>query len=201
MISNMPKMQKRKAVAPIIATLLLVAIAVVGGIIVFVWASGMFGSTAGTALPNAESLQLIGYDAREADDLTGIGQIDNVTTDTAIADDQIIVLTVRNTGVAQMLIGEVTVMGQDFVWDSGNAADDVEPDAGEFLVYSGTNTSPTADLASKSTAGIEAGEDARIAVKLDNLPSDISLGRNLQLKIKTEQGSSFNFFLVTGQSE
>lgn len=195
-----PKIQNRKAVAPIIATLLLVAIAVVGGIIVFVWASGMFGSTAGTALPNAESIQLIGYDARDVEDLAGIttADVDN-TADNTLSPGEFIVFKVRNTGVADVLINKVTIMGQDHSWDSDTAGDNEAPADNLFLVYSGTSGDPSA---SKSTKGIAPGEDARIVVNLhEDLPSDVSLGRNLQMKIKTEQGAAFNFFVVTGQSE
>jgi flagellin-like protein len=201
MISNMPKMQKRKAVAPIIATLLLVAIAVVGGIIVFVWASGMFGSTAGTALPTAESIQLIGYDARDTTNLSGIALIDNTASNSLTADgtssSEYIVLKVRNTGTASMLIDEVSIMGVSHVWDT--ATDNEVPETGEFMLYDGITGDQTAD---KGSTSIAAGEDARIVVHLGDLPADsVSIGRNLQFKVKTEQGSSFNFFLVTGQSE
>ena len=195
-----PKIQNRKAVAPIIATLLLVAIAVVGGIIVFVWASGMFGSTAGTALPTAESIQLIGYDAREVAAITGLTTdpaLDN-TADQALKAGEFVVLKVRNTGTADVLINKVTIMGQDHTWDSDDADEDDAPDADKFEVYSKLS----GDVDSKATASIAPGEDARIVVNLhEDLPSDISIGRNLQMKIKTEQGSTFNFFLVTGQAE
>ncbi len=204
-----PKIQNRKAVAPIIATLLLVAIAVVGGIIVFVWASGMFGSTAGTALPNAESIQLIGYDARDVADLTGFTTggpaIDNGQTGsnsklakTAGANGEFIVFKVRNTGVAEILINKVTIVGVDHTWDSDTASATDAPADGLFEVYSKLSGNAN----SKATPSIAPGEDARIAVKLsDTLPDDISLGRNLQMKIKTEQGSTFNFFVVTGTTE
>ncbi|MEK0340135.1 MAG: archaellin/type IV pilin N-terminal domain-containing protein, partial [Nitrosopumilus sp.] len=42
--SKYNKLTSRRAVAPVIATLLLVAIAVVGGSIVFVFAQGFFSS-------------------------------------------------------------------------------------------------------------------------------------------------------------
>ena len=211
-----PKIQNRKAVAPIIATLLLVAIAVVGGIIVFVWASGIFGSTAGMALPTAESMQLIGYDARDVANLAGFTAagpgtatapgIDNGqagSNSKLAAGSEYLVLKLRNTGTSEMLINKVVIMGVDNTWDSdapnatvNNEAN--EPAAGTFEVF----TKTSGDVAPKSTPSIAAGEDLRIAVKLSaSLPDDIGVGRNLQMKIKTEQGATFNFFLVTGQTE
>jgi len=56
------KMTSRRAVAPIIATLLLVAIAVVGGSIIFVFSQGFFSSAQISGAPQIESLELIGYD-------------------------------------------------------------------------------------------------------------------------------------------
>jgi flagellin-like protein len=219
----MPKIQNRKAVAPIIATLLLVAIAVVGGIIVFVWASGIFGSTAGMALPTAESIQLVGYDARDivgtatastsfagfttagpgTATAPGIANGQTGSNNKLAAGSEYVVLKLRNTGTSEILINKVTIMGVDSTWDSDapNATlnhEDNEPAAGTFEVYTKLST----DIAPKSTPSIAPGEDLRIAVKLSaSLPDDIGVGRNLQMKIKTEQGATFNFFLVTGQTE
>ena len=56
-----------KAVAPVIATLLMVAIAVVGGTIIFVFAQGFFSSSQISGTPQIESLKIEGYDARAVD--------------------------------------------------------------------------------------------------------------------------------------
>ena len=58
-------MTSRRAVAPVIATLLLVAIAVVGGSIVFVFSQGFFSSAQISGSPNIESLKIVGYDATD----------------------------------------------------------------------------------------------------------------------------------------
>ena len=59
------KITSRRAVAPVIATLLLVAIAVVGGSIVFVFSQGFFSSAQISGSPNIESLKITGYDATD----------------------------------------------------------------------------------------------------------------------------------------
>ncbi|MEK0367486.1 MAG: archaellin/type IV pilin N-terminal domain-containing protein, partial [Nitrosopumilus sp.] len=59
------KLTSRRAVAPVIATLLLVAIAVVGGSIVFVFSQGFFSSAQISGAPQIESLRIIGYDATD----------------------------------------------------------------------------------------------------------------------------------------
>ncbi len=63
------KISSRRAVSPIIATLLLVAIAVVGGSGVFVFAQDHFGSSQISGSPQIEFLQIVGYDARDVEKL------------------------------------------------------------------------------------------------------------------------------------
>ena len=58
-----------RAVAPVIATLLMVAIAVVGGTIIFVFAQGFFSSSQISGTPQIESVQILGYDARAVAEL------------------------------------------------------------------------------------------------------------------------------------
>jgi flagellin-like protein len=62
---NNRRLHSRRGVAPIIATLLLVAIAVVGGAIVFAYSQNFFSSSQISGKPNIESLKVIGYDGRD----------------------------------------------------------------------------------------------------------------------------------------
>ena len=59
------KLVSRRAVAPVIATLLLVASAVVGGSIIFVFSQGFFSSAQISGSPQIESLEITGYDASD----------------------------------------------------------------------------------------------------------------------------------------
>ncbi len=52
-------LRERRAVAPVIATLLMVAIAVVGGMLVFVFAQDFFTQTDSMTGPTIELLQVI----------------------------------------------------------------------------------------------------------------------------------------------
>jgi len=65
--------QGRRAVSPVIATLLLVAITVVGGMTVFVFAQYFFSNSDSVAVPQSEFLQIFGYDARDVGD----GELEN----------------------------------------------------------------------------------------------------------------------------
>ena len=106
MIRHSNFLQKRRSVAPVIATLLMVAIAVVGGMLVFVFAQDFFTSTDSMTGPTIELLQIFGYDARDvADDpLVGIendegdGCTVKGTAGGDLEDEDTIALYVRNLG-------------------------------------------------------------------------------------------------------
>ncbi len=68
----------RRGVAPVIATLLLVAIAVVGGSIIFVFAQGFFSTSQVSGTPAIEFIKIIGYDARDESPLKAHDGIDMI---------------------------------------------------------------------------------------------------------------------------
>src|SRR3972149_415453 len=107
-----------KAVAPIIATLLLVAIAVVGGTIIFVFAQGFFSSSQISGTPQIESVQILGYDSRAVNNLkmhdgkamiasAGDG-IPNVQADERIA------VYLTNNSVQKIVLGAVSFGGYTY---------------------------------------------------------------------------------------
>ena len=194
------QIRDRKAVEPIIATLLIVAVAVVGGVVTFTWVTGTSANLTGTALPGVESLQLLGHDARDVADLTSFDILDNTTDQKLVGDGsngEFIVLQVRNTGANNMIISEVLIMGVSHMWDS-SANLSTAPTNGKFEMYQKVNGAPTTD---KTEPRIAPGEDARFAIRLGDLPSDqIQLSVNLQVKVKTTQPTTFNFIVPIGSA-
>ncbi len=63
------KSLNRRAVAPVIATLLLVAIAVTGGTIVFLFSQNFMSYAQISGFPSIEAMKFVGYDARDTDAL------------------------------------------------------------------------------------------------------------------------------------
>lgn len=61
---NSTRLHSHQGVAPVIATLLLVAIAVGGGAIVFAYSQNFFSSSQIGGRPTIEALKILGYDAR-----------------------------------------------------------------------------------------------------------------------------------------
>jgi flagellin-like protein len=103
----MKTVRKLKAVSPVIATLLLIAIAVAAGIILYVFVSGFTGSLTQTGGQQAaEQLSMEVFDFRD------------LTTPK-------LTVTVRNTGTVKVTIDKVYFDG---VLSSPNYIDDTSPD-------------------------------------------------------------------------
>ncbi|MFQ5497294.1 MAG: archaellin/type IV pilin N-terminal domain-containing protein [Nitrosopumilus sp.] len=208
--SKQNKLTSRRAVAPVIATLLLVAIAVVGGSIVFVFSQGFFSSAQISGAPQIESLQVVGYDASDVANLQihDGGLTDNAGTPT-IADGvannglqtgERVAVYVVNQGVSQAALTEVRFGGAVYTYVPGTSPlDDFTTttflDQQEFVVVT-RGTAAIADLSPNPTAIIEPGQQATILLELEQ---DVQFGRDVQFKLTTANGAVFVGTVVAGQ--
>jgi flagellin-like protein len=161
-------MTSRRAVAPVIATLLLVAIAVVGGSIVFVFSQGFFSSAQISGSPNIESLKIAGYDATDGavlglHDGVGSGVTQGLaTTDGLISGDRIAVY-LQNNSVQKVTLGEIRYAGTAPGVLSGTSAG--------YMISTDSNgslASPTAATAlDASSAEIQPGQQVTLILQLD----------------------------------
>lgn len=192
-----------RAVAPIIATLLLVAIAVVGGTIIFVFAQGFFSSAQISGTPNVEAVKILGYDARAVTAL----QADNGVVMTAnsagdgnpqLQRDERVAVYVTNDSVQKVVIAELSFGGTiyNYTTVTGNAltawndAADFVP--GDYAILTGTPGS----LLSEGAGEIQPGETVTILIDLD---SDVRVGRGTQFKLTTTNGAAFVSTVNIGQ--
>jgi len=129
-------MTSRRAVAPVIATLLLVAIAVVGGSIIFVFSQGFFSSAQISGAPQIESLEIVGYDMGDGEVLeihdgfcTSGGTLDGLALEACVtnanfdgnAGDGLIqherfAVYVQNQSVNDLVIAEALLAGEPYVY-------------------------------------------------------------------------------------
>jgi len=199
--SHIPKLTSRKAVAPVIATLLLVAIAVVGGGIVFVFAQDFFGIVPTVPLA-VESVQVLGYDAR---DTTALQIHDGTVTaaDTAGTIDGTLLATervavyVQNSGVESMIIDELRFAGTAYTFESNVGTLDTfafgaAPGRAEYAIL----TDSPSTLLNGPLAQLQPGEQATIILTLDDT---IKIGRNAQFKLTTTDGNVFLAAVKIGQ--
>ena len=214
------KMTSRRAVAPIIATLLLVAIAVVGGSIIFVFSQGFFSSAQISGAPQIESLEILGYDASDALEIqlhngictSGIdpetaacgtnGDWDGAANDGLIQGDRIAVY-LQNQSVGDVTIVEVLLAGFEYEyptttpiidlteWDGANTP----VDGFYFIVKQGINGT-AAEVKTSATSVLAPGEEVSLLLQLEE---SLTVGRDAQFKITTANGAVFVGTLISGQ--
>jgi len=211
------KMISRRAVAPVIATLLLVAIAVVGGSIVFVFAQGFYNSAQISGAPQIESLKITGYDATDGtfmqlhDGLdSGVNQ--GATGDGLVLGERIGVY-LQNNSVQKVTLGEIrfagtvyafvpaistglagpwSVVGGD-LWDAGI-------DDPSYAVATSSNgilgVETPATMLATTSAEIQPGQQATVIIQLDE---NVKVGRDAQFKLTTTNGAVFVGTVIAGQ--
>ena len=208
--SKQHKLTSRRAVAPVIATLLLVAIAVVGGSIVFVFSQGFFSSAQISGAPQIESLQINGYDASDVTlltlhdgsltDQTPVPTIfDGAANDGLLTGERIAVY-VTNHSVSPVALTEVRFAGSVYTYIQGTVLDDFNANtllnAQDFtLVKKGIALLP-AQLQDSSTATLQPGQQATIILELEQ---DVQFGRDVQFKLTTANGAVFVGTVIAGQ--
>ena len=216
-VSRDSKNFPRRGVAPVIATLLLVAIAVVGGSIIFVFAQGFFSDSQVSGIPKIELVKIIGYDAR---DVVKVKAHDGIEIegekgkdccgiiDGKINTDERIAIYLQNNSAEEVYFSEIRISGvvYDFTtyttipppfsigrWDMDN----VKPQPGEYVLLAGHNATVGGDLLQFPAPRMEPGELITILVDLDQ-PHQIP--RDAQFKLTTATGSIFVSTIIMGQS-
>jgi FlaG/FlaF family flagellin (archaellin) len=197
------KNRKKRGVAPVIAHLLLVAIAVVGGTIVFTFSEGFFSSAQISGTNVVESLTILGYDARtitelqshDGNDMTiGSGGNSNALKE---FDERIAIYVTSNTP-HPIAIAELSFAGTiyDYTTIAGNTItnwnDAVDLTPGKYSILT---KSPNSILFSDASR-IQAGQSVTFLIDLE---SDLRLNRGTQLKITTTNGGVFVGTVFVGQ--
>ncbi len=201
------KLTSRRAVAPVIATLLLVAIAVVGGSIVFVFSQGFFSSAQISGAPQIESMEFVGYDAR---DITALqihdgllsGVVDGAANDGLLPTERIAIY-VQNQGVSKVTLTEVRFAGTTYDYATlggATVAEDFTLDAyhlqDEFVVVTRGNAGAPASISTAASGEIQPGQVGTIYLELDQTLKE---GRDAQIKLTTANGAVFVGTVIAGQ--
>jgi flagellin-like protein len=193
---NVPRLHKsHRAVAPIIATLLLVAIAVVGGAIVFAYSQNFFSSSQISGKPNIESIKVIGYDGRDI--ATGLSDHNGVpmalsagTANNIKSAGEYVVAYLKNDSVQAVTLSEVRLGGAPYNYEPATFG-------ANNGVYKVLLSGGSSDLFSTSQVGeIQPGQTVTIVMKLSE---NMKIGRDAQFKITTTNGAVFVGTVVIGQ--
>jgi len=192
--------RKHRAVAPVIATLLMVAIAVVGGTIIFVFSQGFFNQAQVSGTPTIESVKIIGYDAR---DITNLKAHDGELMTVAASDpddqgkniDEYVIVYVKNDSSGQVLFSEIRLGGAVYAYVFPGALvafSDAASVSGTYIIMDNSTHSIL------DQAGVaQPGETIGVLFDLsDNFP----IGRDTQFKLTTTNGAVFVGTVVMGQN-
>lgn len=196
---NNRRLHSRRGVAPIIATLLLVAIAVVGGAIVFAYSQNFFSSSQISGKPNIESLKVIGYDGRDIN--TGLNDHNTIAMQTVASATapnnlkdagELVTAYLKNDSVQAVTLGEVRLGGTVYSYDTTTPGFGVANGVYKVLLSGGAS-----DLFSTAQVGeIQPGQTVTIVMKLSE---NMKVGRDAQFKITTTNGAVFVGTVVIGQ--
>ncbi|MGY5144281.1 MAG: archaellin/type IV pilin N-terminal domain-containing protein [Candidatus Nitrosopumilus sp. bin_32a] len=184
------KMTSRRAVAPVIATLLLVAIAVVGGSIVFVFSQGFFSSAQISGSPNIESLKFTGYDASDGITLENHDGTTFAAANTAgngLVVGEKVAVYVQSNSVGKLTLSEVRIGGTVYNYTATNPAPQ-----GEFNVL----TRGPGTILGSTSAEVQPGQQVTVIATLDE---NIKSGRDTQFKLTTANGAVFVGTVIAGQ--
>ena len=187
-----------RAVAEVIATLLLVAIAVVGGSIIFVFSQGYFNQSQISGTPTIELVKILGYDAR---DVANLEAHDGLTMSVVSSDPNTqgknvgerIIVYVKNNSVEQILFSEVRLGGEVYQYNTVDPIPVFTAGTGGNYGILNNSTHMTS-----SPVGIDpAGKTVGIIFELnDSFP----IGRDTQFKLTTTNGAVFISTVVMGQN-
>jgi hypothetical protein len=204
---------QRRGIGSVIATLLLVAIAVVGGSMIFVFAQEYFTESQVSGTPTIEFVKIIGYDARDAEQVKAHDGIEILPTNCCGESDGLkkanerITIYLQNNSVKPVFISEIRISGvvYDFTtytvipppfgigkWDHALT----KPQQGEYVILTGHDGTVGGDLLEFPAPVMQPGELITVLADLDqryNIPRDV------QFKLTTSNGAVFVSTIIMGQ--
>ena len=197
--------QKRRAVSPVIATLLMVAIAVVGGMTVFVFAQDFYNNSDSVSVAKSEFVQIFGYDARDVADGVLENHVGATCTVNGVAggtlqDDDVFALYVRNLASNDVIIADVAVYGEEGTGGTTAVLSDTNPAGPTWVVITG-DTCGTGSAGSGVQIG--AGQEGTILIGYGTGTGEfggvVKAGRPIFVSVETGSGSLFKKTLTNGQ--
>ena len=209
-IKKIRLIKSKKAVAPVIATLLLVAVAVVGGGINFALSQQFFNSAQASGLYGIEYILFLGYDATDADSLTyHDGLVSNPIDDwhgnqmiDGLKQGERIAIFVQNNSVHKVSFQELRLAGSvyDYQRMSPNykmtSHLDNTLEGGEYTIVKNGNANAPADTISDPSPIIQPGQTVTIILELDK---NIQIDRDMQFRLTTTNGGAFVYTVLSGQ--
>ena len=181
--------EQHRAVAPIIATLLMVAIAVVGGVLIYVYTQGFFSSTSSSSI-STDVLSMTGYDAKSGTVIyDGTAPAATCTAETSPtagkSAGECVTIHIKNAGGSTLAISNIKVDGVGAVRGTTLALA-----SGQWGLYE-----PGIDAGTDAT--MAAGQESTIIYKF--LGTGPTQDSTFSVDVTTKAGGQFTFKLTEGQ--
>jgi len=188
-----------RGIAGIIVSLILIAVAVVGGISVFMFTQGFISDTSVSA-PTIDVVEIFGYDTSDALSLTTHTGAAILINSNAVAatleDSDAFALYVRNRGSGVVVVDSIEVFGTVYtISTTGTCVADSVPADGEFSISTATDTVLTAC----GSTSLASGEEVTVYVRYDDgTNGNVALGRPIPVTVVTANGMEISKQLTNG---
>ena len=223
--------QKKRAVAEVISSLLLVAITVAGAIILTTFLNDSFiqgGLAASSSDSSIKTLKLVKYDSRDGGNLLGLAGLNNTspvtnptdqklcrasctpTTNPRTGGTEFIVIQIENRSVNPIFLHNIWLGNVTHSWDSGTANKKLNPSAGDPLdgdypVDGQFSIFPTNVVMGTTRQNIdnqiESGQTVNLLIKLDNKNPDLQLSKTIRAQFNIGSNQLSEFLIESGGAQ
>ena len=198
------KVDNHRAVASIIATLLIIMIAVVVASTIFVFAQQSYNQNQISGVIPIELIKILGYDARDVSQLTTQNKVVMATANSGGDGDGMkerherVTVHVQNHSPNKIIIKELRFGGSEYTYAATSTLDAHGPQSnipgGQYGIL--LKTVGAVDLMlTEGQAEIRSGQAVDIVLALD---SNVKKGRDTQFKLTTTNGAIFIGTVVMG---
>jgi len=222
--------QKKRAVAEVISSLLLVAITVAGAIILTTFLNDSFiqgGLAASGSDSTLKTIKLVKYDSRDGGNLLGLAGLNNTSvsfpidyklcrescipnTSPILNGTEFIVIQIENRSVNPIFLHNVWLGNATHSWDSGTANNILDPSAtplsggiptdGQFSIFP---TNVVMGITRQNIDNqIESGQTVNLLIKLDNTNPDLfPLSKTIRAQFNIGANQLSEFLIESGGAQ
>ena len=193
-------MHSHRGVSGFLVALMLISVAVVGGVSVLIFTQGFMSESQVTA-PYIDVIELFGYDTSDSSSLvahTGVaiaGINTSSSVDGVLGSQDAFALYLRNRGSAITVIDVIEVFGDPYTPESVDETcnDSTDPNSGEYSI------SPDGALANCGQVFISPGEEVTVYVRYSSSTNGpVALGRPIPITIVTVNGLEIYKQIING---
>jgi len=220
--------RKKRAVAEVISSLLLVAITVVGAVILTTFLDESFisgGLSASGSDSTTKTIKLIKFDSRDGGNLLGLTGLNNTSpTDQllcrascnanpnlspSVNGTEFLVIQIENRSVNPIFLHNVWLGNATHSWDSGTANVILDPTgssiSGNYPVDGTFSIFPTNVVMGTTKQNIdkqiESGQTVNLLIKLDNTNPDIQLSKTIRAQFNIGANQLSEFLIESGGAQ